>query len=227
MFKKKLAVSITSVVIAMATFFAVGEASAATHKVSAGETLWRISHNNNVSVADLKKWNNLRNNIIYPNQVLKLKKTAVTKAKPKAKKVTTKKKTTKTKAVSKSTTSPVTGVINSAQSVIGTKYKWGGTTRSGFDCSGFIHWAYNNAGKTMARATTTGYFNRSYKISKSQLKEGDLVFFAGTYRSGISHMGIYAGNNKFIHASSSKGVTVTSLNNSYWSKHFHSFKRFY
>lgn len=222
MFIKKLAVSIASVVIAMATFLAVGEASAATHKVSAGETLWRISHNNNVSVADLKKWNNLRNNIIYPNQVLKLKKTTVTKAKPKAKKVTT-----KTKAVSKPKTSGTTQVVNTAKSVVGTKYKWGGTTRSGFDCSGFIHWAYNNAGKTMTRATTTGYFNRSYKINKSQLKEGDLVFFAGTYRSGISHMGIYAGNNKFIHASSSQGVTVTSLNNSYWSKHFHSFKRFY
>lgn len=223
MFMKKLAISIASLVIAMATFFAVGEASAATHKVSAGETLWRISHNNNVSVADLKKWNNLRNNIIYPNQVLKLKKTTV--SKPKAKKTTTKKKTTNT--VSKPKTSLASAIINSAQSVVGTKYKWGGTTRSGFDCSGFIHWAYNDAGKNITRTSTTGYFNRSYTINKSQLKEGDLVFFAGTYPAGISHMGIYAGNNKFIHASSSKGVTVTSLNNSYWSKHFHSFKRFY
>ena len=155
MFIKKVAVSVASLIIAMATFIAVDEAAAATHKVSAGETLWRISHNNNVSVADLKKWNNLRNNIIYPNQVLKLKKTTVTKPK---KTTTTKKKATKKKVTKKISqpTSRATAVLNSAQSVIGTKYKWGGTTKSGFDCSGFIHWAYNDAGKNIARTSTTG-----------------------------------------------------------------------
>lgn len=119
-------------------------------------------------------------------------------------------------------------LMSSANSVMGTKYVWGGTTQSGgFDCSGFIHWAYNDAGKEMPRTSTDGYYDRSYHISKSELQVGDLVFFSGTYRPGISHMGIYAGNNEFKHAATSTGVTTTSLDNPYWSKHFDSFKRFY
>ena len=118
-------------------------------------------------------------------------------------------------------------LMNSANSVMGTKYVWGGTTKSGFDCSGFIHWAYNDAGKEIPRTSTDGYYDRSYHINKSELQVGDLVFFSGTYRPGISHMGIYAGNNEFKHAGSSTGVTTTSLDNPYWSKHFDSFKRFY
>src|SRR5699024_9709784 len=82
-------------------------------------------------------------------------------------------------------------------SVMGTKYVWGGTTKSGFDCSGFIHWAYNDAGKEIPRTSTDGYYDRSYHINKSELQVCDLVFFSGTYCPGISHMGIYAGNNEF------------------------------
>src|SRR5699024_8827103 len=65
-------------------------------------------------------------------------------------------------------------LMNSANSVMGTKYVWGGTTKSGFDCSGFIYWAYNDAGKEMPRTSTDGYYDRSYHISKSELEVGDL-----------------------------------------------------
>src|SRR5699024_6267474 len=93
---------------------------------------------------------------------------------------------------SSNTSKPSTGngfsaseLMNSANSVMGTKYVWGGTTKSGFDCSGFIHWAYNDAGKEIPRTSTDGYYDRSYHINKSELQVGDLVFFSGTYRPGI------------------------------------------
>lgn len=120
-----------------------------------------------------------------------------------------------------------TKLINAAKSVVGTPYVWGGSNVHGFDCSGFIHWAHVEAGIDISRLTTDGYDTRSYEISKSELKAGDLVFFAGTYRPGISHMGIYVGNNQFIHAGSTNGIEVSSLDSNYWSKHFDSFKRFY
>src|SRR5699024_12514845 len=109
--------------------------------------------------------------------------------------------------------------MNSSNSVMGTKYVWGGTTKSGFDCSGFIYWAYNDAGKEIPRTPTDGYYDRSYHINKSELQVGDLVFFSGTYRKGISQMGIYAGINEFKHAESTSDVTTTNLDNTYMQQH--------
>ncbi|GAB3042026.1 hypothetical protein GCM10027286_00010 [Virgibacillus ainsalahensis] len=118
-------------------------------------------------------------------------------------------------------------LISSAKSQMGTPYTWGGTSTSGFDCSGFIYWAYKQAGKDdIKRTSTDGYYNRSYTVNNPQV--GDLVFFEGTYRAGISHMGIYLGGGKFIHAGSSTGVTISDVNDPYyWGKHFHSYKRLY
>ena len=116
-------------------------------------------------------------------------------------------------------------LIGTAQSVIGTPYVWGGNQPGGFDCSGFIHWAHKESGNDIGRNSTDGYYNKSYMVDSPQV--GDLVFFEGTYRQGISHMGIYVGSGQFIHASSSAGVTVSSVNGPYWGDHFHSYKRFY
>src|SRR5699024_6522717 len=116
-------------------------------------------------------------------------------------------------------------LINTAKNYIGVPYVWGGASPSGFDCSGFIYYAYKQAGMDISRTSTDGYYNRSYHVNNPQV--GDLVFFSGTYRSGISHMGIYIGNNQMIHASTSSGVQTVSLSNPYWSKHFDSYKRFY
>ncbi|WP_019243468.1 MULTISPECIES: C40 family peptidase [Bacillus] len=115
-------------------------------------------------------------------------------------------------------------VINTGKKFIGTKYRFGGTTPSGFDCSGFVGYTYSKAiGKKLPRSTSELY-QTGKAVSKSNLQVGDLVFFT-TYKKGASHTGIYVGNNKFIHSSSSKGVTIDSLSNSYWKPKYIGAKR--
>jgi len=138
------------------------------------------------------------------------------KAKAPAKKAPAKKATSKA-----SNSSAPSNLVSNAKSHLGTPYKFGGTTTSGFDCSGYIQYVFNQSGKKVSR-TTLGQFAQSTTVSTPQV--GDLVFFAGTYRAGISHVGIYIGNNQFIHAGGRK-TEIVNLNNSYWKKHFHSFKR--
>lgn len=113
--------------------------------------------------------------------------------------------------------------VKSGKAVLGTPYKWGGTTTAGFDCSGFVGYAFKQAGKTLPR-TTSEIHKQGKAVSKSNLQKGDLVYFE-TYKKGPSHMGIYLGNNEFIHASSSKGVSITTLSNSYWKKRYIGAKR--
>ncbi|WP_054636535.1 NlpC/P60 family protein [Thalassobacillus sp. C254] len=118
-----------------------------------------------------------------------------------------------TQVAGASTTSNATGIVNTAKSLQGTPYVWGGTSPSGFDCSGFVQYVFNQNGKSIPR-TVSEMYNASTKVSNPQV--GDLVFFET--RTGPSHAGIYIGNNQFVHSGSSTGVTVASLSNSYWSQ---------
>lgn len=127
---------------------------------------------------------------------------------------------TTVKKASVSTSS--SSVVSAALSLKGIPYKFGGTTPSGFDCSGFVQYAFKKAGKNVSR-TTLSQYAETYKVSSPQ--PGDLVFFANTYRAGISHVGIYIGNNQFIHSGGAK-AEVKSMNDPYWGKKFHSYKRF-
>lgn len=113
-------------------------------------------------------------------------------------------------------------VVSEALALQGIPYKFGGTTTAGFDCSGFIQYAFKQAGKSVSRTTLT-QFAESHTVSTPQ--PGDLVFFANTYRAGISHVGIYIGNNQFVHSGGAK-AEVKSMDDPYWGKKFHSFKRF-
>ena len=115
-------------------------------------------------------------------------------------------------------------IIATAKQYIGVPYLWGGTSPNGFDCSGFVQYVFQKHGIHLNRTVVTQY-RHGYAVSKSNLQPGDLVFFQNTYASGLSHIGIYIGNNQFIHASSSQGVTISSLSNSYWSSHYHSARR--
>ena len=120
-------------------------------------------------------------------------------------------------------TKNVNKIINTGKKYIGTPYKWGGITPRGFDCSGFVKYTIKKAtGKTVPR-TSSALYKKGKKISKSKLKKGDLIFF-NTSGKGVSHVAIYMGNNKMIHAAS-KGVKVDKLSNSYWKKRYVGAKR--
>lgn len=109
-------------------------------------------------------------------------------------------------------------IIATARKYIGVPYVWGGTTPSGFDCSGFVQYVFKAHGISLLR-TTSQQYGQGKSVAKANLKTGDLVFF-NTSGSGVSHVGIYIGNNQFIHASSSNGVMISSMQNSYWSARY-------
>ena len=112
----------------------------------------------------------------------------------------------------------VNAIISTAQTFIGVPYVFGGTTPSGFDCSGYVQYVFKMHGFDIPRLADEQYtFGKA--VTRSQLKAGDLVFFT-TYASGASHCGIYIGNGKFLHASSSKGVKIDSLDSEYWKPRF-------
>ena len=101
----------------------------------------------------------------------------------------------------------------------GTPYKYGGTNRSGVDCSGFVGELYRQVYTKNLPRTTSEIGKASKPISKSDLNEGDIVIFDINGKKG-SHVGVYLANNKFVHASTSKGVVISDLNNPYYQKAF-------
>lgn len=114
-------------------------------------------------------------------------------------------------------------IIATAKKYIGVPYVWGGSTPSGFDCSGYVQYVFKAHGISLPRTSKEQYGVGTY-VSKANLKAGDLVFF-NTEGGGVSHLGIYIGNNQFIHASSSKGVIISSLSNTYWAPRYYGAKR--
>lgn len=111
-------------------------------------------------------------------------------------------------------------VVQVAMSMIGTPYKYGGISPgSGFDCSGLVYFSHRKNGVTLPR-TSYAQYKASNPISRKALRRGDLLFFRISGRK-VSHVGIYLGNNRFVHSpSSGKKVSIAKLNSSYWSKRF-------
>ena len=115
-------------------------------------------------------------------------------------------------------------IANYALKFKGTPYKFGGTTPSGFDCSGYIRYVFNHFGISLPR-TAAEQAKVGKSVSKSNLQKGDLVFFANTYKKGVSHTGIYLGNGNVVSAESG-GVKVSNINtNPYWGPKYDSAKR--
>ena len=112
----------------------------------------------------------------------------------------------------------VNQLTTEAYKYIGIKYKYGGTTTKGFDCSGYVQYVFKKLGLKLSRTTSTQY-REGTAVAKKNLQPGDLVFFNTTGR-GVSHVGIYLGNNKFIHSGVSRGIQVVGLNDSYWGKRY-------
>ena len=106
----------------------------------------------------------------------------------------------------------------------GKPYRYGGYTPQGFDCSGLVHYSYSRAGGQLPR-NTNGLWSRSRSISTSDMRPGDLLFFHQEGKSN-SHVGIYIGNRRFVHApSSGKQVSTASLADPYWREHFSAARR--
>ena len=113
-------------------------------------------------------------------------------------------------------------LTRSAMRFIGVPYVFGGTSTSGFDCSGYVQHVFASLGIPLPRTADAQYYAGSN--IRGNMKPGDLVFFQ-TYTSGPSHVGIYIGNHNFVHASSSHGVMVSSLSDSYWAARYIGAKR--
>jgi peptidoglycan DL-endopeptidase CwlO len=117
-------------------------------------------------------------------------------------------------------------VVRIAKSNLGVPYVWGGTTPKGFDCSGFMTYVFGKVGIDLPRTSSEQYSRAGVKVSKSDLQPGDLVFFEKTYsKAGVTHAGIYIGNNEFISATSSKGIKIDSLSSTYWGPKYYGAKR--
>lgn len=108
----------------------------------------------------------------------------------------------------------------------GTPYRLGGDSLKGIDCSGFVQRTFNDKFDIALPRTTIAQTSQGVKIAKENLQPGDLVFFKTNWRGGSGlHVGIYNGNNQFIHASTSKGVMRSSLNDRYWKQHYYQARR--
>ena len=116
-------------------------------------------------------------------------------------------------------------IIKEAEKYLGYPYVWGGSSPStSFDCSGFVSWVINHSGWDVGRLGAQGLCNICTPVSSDNAKPGDLVFFTGTYDTpGVSHVGIYVGNNMMIHCGDP--ISYANLNSSYWQSHFYRYGR--
>ena len=123
------------------------------------------------------------------------------------------------------TDSEFAAIYKEAQKYVGTPYVWGGSTPdTGFDCSGYVCWVYNQNGYDVGRTTANGLWNKSQHISEAEAKPGDLVFFEGTYDTpGKSHVGIYLGNGKMV--SAGDPIKYADIHSPYWQKYLSGFGR--
>ncbi|WP_431027111.1 C40 family peptidase [Lysinibacillus sp. LZ02] len=180
-------------------FTSVGTADAAVYTVKSGDSLYKIGQRYGVSYQQIMAWNNLSSSVLRIGQKLEIggAQTNANTSKP--------------------------NLVNVAQKYLGIPYVFGGSTpKAGFDCSGYVTYVLNQAGYQTSRKTAAGFYNTAEKVSKPQV--GDLVFFSGTYKNGISHVGFYIGNNKMISAAG-KQVKIDNIHSGYWGQHFTGYGR--
>ena len=123
------------------------------------------------------------------------------------------------------TDSEFAAIYEEAKKYVGTPYVWGGSSpETGFDCSGYVCWVYNQNGYDVGRTTANGLWNKCQKISEAEAKPGDLVFFKGTYDTpGMSHVGLYLGNGMMV--SAGDPIKYANIHSSYWQKYLSGFGR--
>ncbi|AJE03960.1 C40 family peptidase [Geobacter pickeringii] len=224
--------------------------SASTYKVKKGDTLAKVARKTGVAEGELRRLNALRKNRLKPGQFLVLKEADPTPAAEPAPKLSLKKPLRNGELFSekeyeqslaelmdgdpdrpadftKGVTLQVDGITElkkSAYSFIGTRYRFGGTTRRGLDCSSFVQHVFRELDVTLPR-TAREQFQMGNAVATGDLQKGDLLFFH-TYARFASHVGIYLGNNKMIHASSrDRRVVISSIDTPYYRSRFLGAKR--
>jgi len=135
--------------------------------------------------------------------------------------------TESTSASAKPASAEISGsqILTEARKYLGVRYVSGGASPSGFDCSGLVYYVLKQLGYSPYRTPADQYKHGTY-VAKANLKEGDIIFFAGTGASGISHVGIYAGNGQFLHSPNSRStVSYSDLTSGYWAEHYYGARR--
>lgn len=179
---------------------------ASTYVVKSGDSLWRIATSHGITVDKLKELNSLNTTLIQPGQSLLVTGDSSRVVQPQ---------------VSRGT-SRVQGLLDYANSLKGSPYRYGGQSPKGFDCSGYVKYVFKNIGIDLPR-TAAEQYHSGKSVSASEAKPGDLVFFHGG--GAINHSGIYLGGGKFVSSTSSSGVVEASVNGSYWAEHFYGYNR--
>jgi len=128
-----------------------------------------------------------------------------------------------------STRVPVKGerIAQRAVAYKGTRYRFGGTSKYGLDCSGLINRVWMDLQMNKIPRASAALYQKGDAVKLAELQPGDLVFFKNTYKRGVSHVGVYTGKNKFVHASPRRGVTITKLSDPYYQLHYAGARRLY
>ncbi|MCL1988564.1 MAG: C40 family peptidase [Firmicutes bacterium] len=111
-------------------------------------------------------------------------------------------------------------ILSYAKTLIGVPYRTGGSDRGGFDCSGFVTYVMRNFGVALQRSSASMASSNGFYVERGSLTAGDLVFFATGSGSRVSHVGIYVGDNQFIHSESGRGVRISGLSENYWNRNY-------
>lgn len=196
------------------------------YEVREGDTLWDLARRHGMRVEDLAAQNGIEvESTLRIGQILKVKAETAKRVSPAAPLRTAPLRIRQTGFLSYRGTQWASSLIGLARRFIGTRYRWGATGPSAFDCSGFLQYVYARMSVTLPR-TTYAMFHTGRPVPAEELMPGDMVFFT-TYRRGPSHAGIYIGDGQFIHSSSGFGsVTITPLSKDYYRERYLGARRF-
>lgn len=191
------------------TVSTTSKATSQKYTVQSGDSLWTISQKFGVSIQDIEAWNGLSSSsVIHPGERLTVHSNSPIK-------ILSSRSSTPDPSLDASAFGFT--VSDYAKQFLGVPYVWGGTSPSGFDCSGFVQYVFAHFGIALPR-TSYDQFNVGTEVSQANLQPGDIVFF-DSYGSGASHDGVYIGDGEFINAASSD-VEIDNLTSGYWAEHY-------